>query len=110
MVRFERVEESGDELGIEEGRKLMKRVHAQLDEFGKLIPDLPVEIMEVTEGARDASGLADLCSLSPTLTHEEKIDLLETIDPDKRLEGQPSLRQAARSPQSDRQDQTHPRV
>ena len=60
MVRFERVEESGDELGMRGKAELMKRVHAQLDEFGQLIPDLPVEIMEVLRGARDASELADL--------------------------------------------------
>jgi ATP-dependent Lon protease len=83
-VKVEKLDE------VEEPRRSetqsMKRVHAQLDEFRKLIPDIPEEITSMLASASNASELSDLCAMSPTLTHDERLQLLETLDPEQRLE------------------------
>jgi len=68
-----------------DGSMTLRRVHAQIDEFRELIPDIPAEITSVLAGAKTASELSDLCAMSPTLTHEERLELLITLDPDERL-------------------------
>jgi ATP-dependent Lon protease len=68
-----------------DGSMTLRRVHAQIDEFRELIPDIPAEITSVLADAKTASELSDLCAMSPTLTHEERLELLVTLDPDERL-------------------------
>ena len=63
----------------------LRRVHAQIDEFRKLIPDIPQEITAMLSSAKTASELSDLCAMSPTLTHDERLELLRTLDPEERL-------------------------
>ncbi len=63
----------------------LMRVHAQLEEFRKLIPDIPEEITTLLQSAKSASELSDLCAMSPTLSHDERIELLSTLDPGQRL-------------------------
>lgn len=63
----------------------LKRVHAQIEEFRSLIPDIPSEITTLLATANTAAELSDLCAMSPTLTHEERLALLSTLDPVERL-------------------------
>ena len=82
-IRFERVNESEDS---QDGSSLVKRVYEQIDEFVKLIPGIPSEIINLVKSAENPGKLADLCALSPNFTNEERLDLLRTLDPEKRLE------------------------
>jgi ATP-dependent Lon protease len=84
LVKVERAEES-DTSVISESASL-KRVHAQIAEFKELIPDIPEEITTLLEGAKTASELSDLCAMSPTLTHDERVKLLLTLDAEDRLD------------------------
>lgn len=74
-----------DEPGEPEDSSTIDRVHAQLDEFRELLPDIPPEIMSMLSEAKSASELSDLCAMSPTLSHQERLDLLGTLDPGARL-------------------------
>jgi len=83
MVKVEKIDESGR--SAKDGSTTLRRVHAQIDEFRHLIPDIPPEITSLLASAKTASELSDLCAMSPTLTHEERLELLKTLDPDERL-------------------------
>jgi len=80
-VRVEKLDES-PEL---DDRASIDMVHAQIDEFKHLLPDIPPEITSVLSEANTASELSDLCAMSPTLSHQERLDLLGTLDPELRL-------------------------
>lgn len=83
LVRIEKTAETED---IDrDGSLTMKRVHAQIDQFRELIPDIPQEITAMLASAKTASELSDLCAMSPTLTHDERLELLLTLDPEERL-------------------------
>ena len=79
VKKLDDVESSKDEA------QTVRRVHAQLDEFRELIPDIPAEITALLANASTASELSDLCAMSPTLTHKERVELLSTLDPVERL-------------------------
>jgi ATP-dependent Lon protease len=83
LVKVAKLDESAG--SARDGSMTLKRVHAQIDEFRELIPDIPAEITSVLADAKTASELSDLCAMSPTLTHEERLELLTTLDPDERL-------------------------
>jgi ATP-dependent Lon protease len=83
LVKVEKLEET--EGSRRDGESTIRRVHAQLDEFRELIPDIPAEVTTMLSEAKTASELSDLCAMSPTLTHEERLELLSTLDPDERL-------------------------
>jgi len=103
VVQIERAQEAGTggggddddgEVGREDGeaerRRLdgdavMKRVKGQIAEFSEILPDIPREIIAMLKNARTASELSDLCAMSPALTHEERVYLLRTLDPEERL-------------------------
>ena len=83
-VRFTRAEETDD---ASTGKsKIMQIVLGQIDEFVKLIPGIPPEIIEVLRGAETPGKLADLCAYSPSFTSEERLDLLKTVGAEERLE------------------------
>lgn len=64
---------------------LVSKVQAQIDEFAELIPEIPKEIVALLKQTNSPGELADLCANSPEFTHEEKVDLLETLNQEERL-------------------------
>lgn len=82
-ARFEHVEEQGGDAPA--GVTVMKSVFSQIDEFTRLIPDMPEEVVTALKEAKTPGELADLCGITPTLTREERIDLLKTLDSFERL-------------------------
>ncbi len=83
VVRIQRVEENESDGRDTEG--VMRRVQNQISEFSEILTDIPQEIVAVLKNAKNPSELSDLCAMSPALTHEERITLLRTLDPDERL-------------------------
>jgi ATP-dependent protease La (LON) substrate-binding domain len=83
LVRIEKADEIEGSAG--DGLQAVRRVRKQIDEFRELIPDIPQEITAMLLSAQTASELSDLCAMSPTLTHEERLELLLTLNPDERL-------------------------
>lgn len=65
--------------------ELVNKVQAQIDEFVTLIPQIPREIVELLKHTHSPGELADLCANSPEFTHDEKVELLETLDQEERL-------------------------
>ncbi len=82
-VRFRRIEDA--ELSRDESATKQK-VLAQIDEFVKLIPGIPSEIITLLRNTESSGQLADLCAYSPEFTYEERLDLLGTVDPEERLQ------------------------
>lgn len=74
-----------DEQGSARRDDSMKMVLQQIDEFVKLVPGIPDEIVRLLRGAETSGELADMCAYSPGLTHEERVDLLNTLDQEERL-------------------------
>jgi ATP-dependent Lon protease len=66
--------------------KVMDVVLGQIDEFAKLIPGIPPEIIGAFRGAETPGKLADLCAYSPGFSTEERLDLLKTLGAEERLE------------------------
>ena len=64
---------------------LMKDVFAQIDEFVKLMPGIPPEIIAFLKSVETPGRLADTCAYSPFFTLSEKLELLRTLDPEERL-------------------------
>ena len=81
-IRFTRVNESEDS---SKNLSIMQQVLDNIDEFSKLLPGIPADIINLFKTAETPGKLADLCAYSPNFTHEEKIDLLKTLDPEQRL-------------------------
>ena len=84
-VLFERAEEiaSGNP---KEASVLVKRVLDQIDEFVKLIPGIPTEIITLLKHTDSPGNLADICANSPEFTYEQRIELLKTLNEEERLE------------------------
>ena len=83
-VLFERANEPAPPTSSE-AAALVKKVQGQIDEFVKLIPGIPNEIINLLRHTDAPGNLADLCANSPEFTHEERVDLLETLDQEERL-------------------------
>lgn len=83
VVQIERAEEYDD--GKAGDPTVIRRVHDQIEEFSGILTDIPPEIISLLKSARTSSELSDLCAMSPALTHQERITLLRTVDPDERL-------------------------
>jgi ATP-dependent Lon protease len=83
-VRFSKVEVVRD-LPSQKS-STMKAVLDQIDEFMKVIPGIPQEIVSFLKGVDSPGKLADLCAYSPFFTRGERLDLLRTLNPDERLE------------------------
>ncbi len=82
-VRFSKAE-GADETSS--GQELMGEVFGQIDEFMQVLPGIPQEIVSFLKSVDAPGKLADLCAYSPFFTREERLDLLRTLDPNKRLE------------------------
>ena len=83
-VRFTRAIEVDD---ASTGKsRIMQVVLGQIDEFAKLIPGVPDEIIEALRSAETPGKLADLCAYSPGFSSEERLDLLNTLGAEERLE------------------------
>ena len=83
-VRFTKATEID---GASTGRsKTMQVVLGQIDEFVKLIPGIPDEIIEALRSAETPGKLADLCAYSPSFSSDERLDLLNTLGAEERLE------------------------
>ena len=81
---FERASEAPT-LPSQDAGALVTRVQAQIDEFVLLIPQIPPEIVALLKHTNTPGELADLCANSPEFTHDEKVELLETLDQEERL-------------------------
>lgn len=63
----------------------METVFGQIDEFVRVMPGIPPEIIAFVK-SRDTPGkLADTCAYSPFFSSEERLDLLRTLDAEERL-------------------------
>jgi ATP-dependent Lon protease len=83
-VRFTRAGEVDD--GATAKPRVMGVVLGQIDEFTKLIPGIPPEIIGALRSAETPGKLADLCAYSPGFSTEERLDLLKTLGAEERLE------------------------
>jgi len=82
-VRFTKAGETED---VASGRTdTMKTVFGQIDQFETLMPGIPSEIIAFLKAIDSPGKLADMCAYSPFFTLEEKLDLLRTLDAEKRL-------------------------
>jgi ATP-dependent Lon protease len=82
-VRFTKVEEAEDASAGKS--KIMQDVLDQIDEFVKLIPGIPSEVIEVLRSTETPGKLADLCAYSPGFSREERLELLRTLGAEERL-------------------------
>ncbi len=82
-VQFRKIEEAVSSTSESE---IGQRVLAQIDEFVKLIPGIPSEIITLLRNTESPGQLADLCAYSPEFTYEERLDLLGTVSPEERLQ------------------------
>lgn len=82
-VRFTKAREIDD---ASTKSKTMLAVLGQIDEFVKLIPGIPAEIIEALRSAETPGKLADLCAYSPDFSSKERLDLLNTLQAEERLE------------------------
>jgi ATP-dependent Lon protease len=82
-VKFSRAGEMHD---VQSGRtEIMKTVFRQIDEFMRLIPGIPSEIIDFLKSVDTPGKLADLCAYSPFFSRQDRLDLLNTLDPEERL-------------------------
>jgi ATP-dependent Lon protease len=81
-LRFSRAEEVEDQRSRS---PMMTAVTSQIDEFARLLPELPSEIISMLKGIDSPGKLADFCGYSPFFTNEDRLDLLTTLDPEARL-------------------------
>lgn len=81
-VRFSKAEEIDD---VATKPKIIQVVLDQIDEFVKLIPGIPPEMIEALKSAETPGKLADLCAYSPAFSFEERLDLLNTMGAEGRL-------------------------
>jgi ATP-dependent Lon protease len=82
-VRFTKAGESEQVSSGESS--MMKVVFGQIDEFVRMMPGIPPEIIAFLKEADAPGKLADICANSPFFTFEERLDLLRTLDAEERL-------------------------
>ena len=68
-----------------EDSEMMKAVFRQIDEFIRIIPGIPTEIVTFLKGVKSPGRLADLCAYSPFFSRQDRLELLRTLDPEARL-------------------------
>jgi ATP-dependent Lon protease len=83
-VQFEKADETMAAVSPD-ASSLMNKVQGNIDEFVRLIPGIPLEIVSLLKSAKTPGQLADICANSPDLSHEERVELLETLDQMERL-------------------------
>jgi len=82
-VRFSRAGGSDDVAARDS--KVMKTVFGQIDEFTRMIPGIPQELIAFLKSVDSPGKLADLCAYSPFFSQKERLELLETLDGEERL-------------------------
>jgi len=83
-VRFSKAGVARD---LQPGRTpMMQAVFGQIDEFIRVIPGIPQEIIAFLKDTDSPGKLADLCAYSPLFSRQDRLDLLNTLDPEERLE------------------------
>jgi ATP-dependent Lon protease len=82
-VRFQKAEDFKD--GAGQAADMVTKVRGQVDEFAKLMPNVPEEVISFVKSIDSPGKLADVCAGSPMFTNEERLELLGTLDPKKRL-------------------------
>jgi ATP-dependent Lon protease len=83
-VRFSRAGEKTE--SAPKDTQTMKAVFDQIDEFIRVIPGIPSEIVAFLKEVDSPGKLADLCAYSPFFSRWERLDLLRTLDPEERLQ------------------------
>ncbi|MFQ5900114.1 MAG: endopeptidase La [Thermodesulfobacteriota bacterium] len=86
IVSLEKIEESPIEELTLEMEALMRNAKEQLERFSTLGRVIPSEIMMIIENIQDPGKLADLIASNLGLDVEISQNILETVDPVKRLE------------------------
>jgi ATP-dependent Lon protease len=77
---------AGDTPHIPSGKTpMMDVVFGQIDEFMRVIPGIPAEIIEFLKNVDSPGKLADLCAYSPFFSRQDRLDLLNTLDAEERL-------------------------
>jgi ATP-dependent Lon protease len=82
-VKFTRIEDFKEAPGA---AAMVRKVHGQVDEFLKLMPSLPKEVVSPVLETNSPGKLADLCAASPMFNDRERLEFLEMLDPQERLE------------------------
>jgi ATP-dependent Lon protease len=83
-VQFEKADEYAT-ANSTDASSLVQKVQGEIDEFVKLIPAIPSEIVSLLKHAETPGVLADMCASSPEFTHDEKVELLGMLDQVERL-------------------------
>jgi len=83
-VRFSRAG-GGEDNALAGKSSTMEAVFRQIDEFVKLMPGIPEEIIAFLKTVDKPGKLADICAYSPFFTMDERLDLLRTLDAEERL-------------------------
>jgi ATP-dependent Lon protease len=81
-VRFTKAGESEE---VHSKSSMMEAVFGQIDEFVRMMPGIPSEIVAFLKKADAPGKLADVCAYSPFFTYGERLDLLRTLDAEERL-------------------------
>ena len=68
-----------------EDSDMMRTVFGQIDEFVRVIPGIPAEIIAFLKSVKSPGRLADLCAYSPFFSRKDRLELLGTLDPEARL-------------------------
>jgi len=84
-VRVQFSKPSASEDTPSEDSEMIKDVLGQIDEFIRVIPGIPTEIVAFLKSVKSPGRLADLCAYSPFFSRQDRLDLLRTLDPEERL-------------------------
>jgi ATP-dependent Lon protease len=68
-----------------EAEAAMSAVLEQVESYISMLPNVPEEVLTMIRGVDEPGWLADLIAFSPEFTTEQRQDLLEQLDPIKRL-------------------------
>ncbi|HEV2109580.1 MAG TPA: endopeptidase La [Thermomicrobiales bacterium] len=68
-----------------EAEAAMSAVLEQVESYISMLPNVPEEVLTMIRGVDEPGWLADLIAFSPEFTTEQRQDLLEQLDPVKRL-------------------------
>ncbi|MBA2753695.1 MAG: endopeptidase La, partial [Chloroflexia bacterium] len=68
-----------------EGEAAMSAVLEQVETYISMLPNVPEEVLTMIRGVDEPGWLADLIAFSPEFSSEQRQELLEILDPVKRL-------------------------
>src|SRR5690606_19432508 len=82
-ARVDRVEEPSHDPS--ETEAAMGAMLEQVESYISMLPNVPEEVLEMVKAVDEPGWLADLIAFSPEFTSEQRQEMVETIDPLKRL-------------------------